>query len=102
MRTHYDMYRDREVTLRTPLTPPRRLGSRKLHPLHLFAIVCHEGRDDSGHYTAYIADRSGKRDVWWYYDDMKRGMRQIGSYENLLVSRPSVERTGTLYMYSML
>ncbi|KAI9229944.1 MAG: hypothetical protein DHS80DRAFT_29325 [Piptocephalis tieghemiana] len=47
----------------------RRRGGQMTSPLEnryqLFGLVCHQGRMDTGHYTAYIRIRK----QWYYFDD---------------------------------
>ncbi|KAI0671661.1 cysteine proteinase [Trametes maxima] len=50
-----------------PAIPDKLLGPEALYDYDLFAVVCHEGQIDNGHYTCYARSR----DEWYRYDDDK-------------------------------
>lgn len=60
--------------------------------LYLYAIVVHKDK----HYTCYIKCRN----VWFYYDDTKERIKLIGSYQDMKLYKPSIEKEGVLYFYS--
>jgi hypothetical protein len=60
--------------------------------LNLFAVVVWVDY----HYTVYAFCGDG----WYFFDDMKRYVRYIGSYTSMLQATPSVEKCGKLYFYS--
>ncbi|KAI9057312.1 cysteine proteinase [Trametes sanguinea] len=49
------------------LIPDKALGPEALYDYDLFAVVCHEGQIDNGHYTCYARSH----DEWYRYDDDK-------------------------------
>ncbi|KAI0705790.1 cysteine proteinase [Cerioporus squamosus] len=49
------------------LVPDKALGPEALYDYDLFAVVCHEGGIDNGHYTCYARSH----DEWYRYDDDK-------------------------------
>ncbi|KAI0327836.1 cysteine proteinase [Cubamyces sp. BRFM 1775] len=49
------------------LIPDKTLGPEALYEYDLFAVVCHEGQIDNGHYTCYARSH----DEWYRYDDDK-------------------------------
>ncbi|RDX57434.1 cysteine proteinase [Lentinus brumalis] len=49
------------------LVPDRALGPEALYEYDLFAVVCHEGGIDNGHYTCFARSQ----DEWYRYDDDK-------------------------------
>ncbi|KAH9850308.1 cysteine proteinase [Lenzites betulinus] len=49
------------------LIPDSALGPESLYDYDLFAVVCHEGQIDNGHYTCYARSH----DEWYRYDDGK-------------------------------
>jgi hypothetical protein len=81
----------RAQTFYTPVIPVQRIGR-----LSLSAIVVHK----SDHYTCYIKCRG----IWFYYDDSPGTHRhtivRIGTYDEMLQSRPSPVTNGTLYYYT--
>ena len=74
-----------------------RTEKKRFTCLHLSAIVVHTGRD---HYTAVIK----KDGAWYWYNDNPGGdtfvLKYIGSYEDMLSTKPSPIKQGTLYFYS--
>lgn len=60
--------------------------------LELFAIVVHQ----QAHYTCYIKCDENN---WFYYNDLKPEIEPVGSYQNMLKRKPSVETEGVLYFY---
>ncbi|CDO74952.1 hypothetical protein BN946_scf184945.g24 [Trametes cinnabarina] len=49
------------------LIPDKALGPEALYDYDLFAVVCHEGQIDNGHYTCFARSH----DEWYRYDDDK-------------------------------
>ncbi|KAH9945406.1 cysteine proteinase [Epithele typhae] len=49
------------------LVPDKSLGPETTYEYDLFAVVCHEGQIDNGHYTCYARSK----DEWYRYDDDK-------------------------------
>jgi hypothetical protein len=62
--------------------------------LKLKSIVIHTG---GAHYIALIKD---KRNIWYHYNDIENGViTQIGSYDNMLKTRPNPSSHGTIFIY---
>ncbi|PIL35646.1 hypothetical protein GSI_02376 [Ganoderma sinense ZZ0214-1] len=57
------------------LVPDRNLGPEALYDYDLFAVVCHEGQIDNGHYTCF----SRSHDEWYRYDDDKVTHSTLGA-----------------------
>ncbi|KAI0635856.1 cysteine proteinase [Trametes polyzona] len=57
------------------LIPDRALGPEALYDYDLFAVVCHEGQIDNGHYTCYARSH----DEWYRYDDDKVTHSTLGA-----------------------
>ena len=74
-----------------------RTEEKRFTCLHLSAIVVHTGK---AHYTAVIK----KEGVWYWYNDNPGGdtfvLKRIGSYEEMLHTKPSPVKQGTMYFYS--
>lgn len=49
-----------------------------------------------GHYVCYFLCNN----TWYYYNDLSIGIKQVGSYEDMLVHEPSPTRQGILYFYN--
>ncbi|KAL1949431.1 hypothetical protein VTO73DRAFT_8312 [Trametes versicolor] len=60
------------------LIPDRSLGPETLYEYDLFAVVCHEGQIDNGHYTCYARSH----DEWYRYDDDKVSHSTLGACLN--------------------
>jgi len=88
-RNNYDPFLG-AVKLRTPIIPVERIKD-----LNLNGIVVHEGTDGAGHYTAYIKNNN----EWFFYNDIPNTVRKIGTYDDLLKSRPNVKTNGVQYFY---
>ena len=93
-REHYmrgQKFRVREKAYYTPVIPVQRIGR-----LGLSAVVVHS----HDHYMCYIKCRG----VWFFYDDNPSGRShkiiRIGTYDEMLASRPSPVNNGTLYFYT--
>ncbi|KAI0368632.1 cysteine proteinase [Pilatotrama ljubarskyi] len=54
-------------TASASLIPDTALGPEALYDYDLFAVVCHEGQIDNGHYTCFARSH----DEWYRYDDDK-------------------------------
>ncbi len=63
--------------------------------LNLFAVVVHR----TEHYTCYIKCQNN----WFYYNDMRKNIQYIGTYEKMLDEKvkPNVKTEGVLYFYSV-
>ncbi|KAI0749382.1 cysteine proteinase [Daedaleopsis nitida] len=57
------------------LVPDKSLGPEALYEYDLFAVVCHEGQIDNGHYTCYARSH----DEWYRYDDDKVTHSSLGA-----------------------
>jgi len=68
----------------------------KIRNLNLRSIVVHEGGEYGGHYTAYI--RCGK--TWFFYDDLRNSISEIGTYTQMLNSEPNPRTDGVQYFYT--
>lgn len=76
----------------TPIHPVQRIGSMKLDSIIVFR---------SDHYTLYYEDDDG---IWYHYNDQpyrdKHTIDKIGTYEDMLRSRPSPITSSVLIIYS--
>ena len=61
--------------------------------LNLFAIIVHRNY----HYTCYIkCDKN-----WFYYNDLSDNIVYVGTYNDMLKTKPSVKSEGVLYFYKV-
>ena len=64
--------------------------SENINRLILTAIVIYKNQ----HYTLYTIFKN----EWYYYNDLK-GIKKIGSYEEMLEHKPNPQRNGVLFFY---
>jgi hypothetical protein len=63
--------------------------------MHIASVVF-SGRRTGGHYNAYI--KYGEE--WYHYDDLEPTYVRVGSYEQMIRSKPSVVTHGTQHFYT--
>ncbi|KAI1797193.1 cysteine proteinase [Ganoderma leucocontextum] len=68
----------KEAATPATLVPDRNLGPEALYDYDLFAVVCHEGQIDNGHYTCFARSH----DEWYRYDDDKVTHSTLGACLN--------------------
>ncbi|TBU33545.1 cysteine proteinase [Dichomitus squalens] len=68
----------KESSAPASLIPDRNLGPASLYEYDLFAVVCHEGQIDNGHYTCFARSH----DEWYRYDDDKVTHSTLGACLN--------------------
>jgi len=86
---------DERVFYKTRFFPTETLFTLNYSQLHLSSIVIHH--EDFAHYTSVI-----KYDgIWYYYNDISSKLiKKIGSFDDMLKSKPNPITHGTLYFYS--
>lgn len=64
--------------IRTPILPSEKIKLRNNKKfLELSSIIIHGGGAEGGHYMAYL----NCNEIWYFYDDTKKGLRKIGNFE---------------------
>lgn len=86
-------HRGRDKFRETKMYPPETMFMPSYKSLNLSAIVIHNG---GAHYTALLK----REDIWYYYNDMGTVLKRIGTYEEMLESKPNPLTHGTLYFYN--
>jgi len=91
-RNHFGQFLDTKY-----IVPSKNLILKCGRVLHLYSIIVFSGRDNSGHYTAYL--KVGD-DVWFFYDDNASQMVKFDSFNSMLHHSPSPVTNSTLLFYS--
>jgi ubiquitin C-terminal hydrolase len=80
--------------LKTPIIPTKFLTLDSGKKFYLYAITVYQAL----HYTCYLLCGNN----WYYYNDLGPSFKKIGSFEDLLISKPSPITQGTQYFYNIL